>query len=62
MARDTVGTMLQSFEAVKQAIGLDIPQMIKDVSTGGLVGRQAEREGTQENLEKTEKMDATENQ
>ena len=62
MARDTAGTMLQSFEAVKQAVGLDIPQMIKDVSTGGLVGRQAEREGTQENLEKTEKMDATENQ
>ena len=54
--------MLQSFEAVKQAVGLDIPQMIKDVSTGGLVGRQAKREGTQENLEKPEKMDATENQ
>lgn len=62
MARDTAGTMLQSFEAVKQAVGLDIPQMIKDVSTGGLVGRRAKREGTQENLEKTEKMDATENQ
>ena len=62
MARDTAGTMLQSFEAVKQAVGLDIPQMIKDVSTGGLVGRQAKREGTQENLEKPEKMDATENQ
>lgn len=55
MARDTAGTMLQSFEAVKQAVGLDIPQMIKDVSTGGLVGRQAKREETQENLEKTEK-------
>ena len=62
MARDTAGTMLQSFEAVKQAVGLDIPQMIKDVSTGGLVGRQAKREETQENLEKPEKMDATENQ
>lgn len=62
MARDTAGTMLQSFEAVKQAVGLDIPQMIKDVSTAGLVGRQTKREETQENLEKPEKMDATENQ
>ena len=40
MARDTAGTMLQSFEAVKQAVGLDIPQIIKDVSKGGLVGKQ----------------------
>ena len=38
MARDTAGTMLQTFEAVKQAVGLDIPKMLKDVSTGGLVG------------------------
>ena len=42
MAKDTAGVMLQSFEAVKQAVGLDIPQMLKDVSTGGLVGK-AER-------------------
>ena len=41
MARDTAGTMLQSFEAIKQAVGLDIPRMLKDVSTGGLVGRAA---------------------
>lgn len=41
MARDTAGTMLQTFEAVKQAVGLDIPQMLKDVSTGGLVGKAA---------------------
>ena len=41
MARDTAGTMLQSFEAIKQAVGLDIPKMLKDVSTGGLVGRAA---------------------
>lgn len=39
MARDTAGTMLQTFEAVKGAVGLDIPAMLKDVSTGGLVGR-----------------------
>ena len=39
MARDTAGTMLQSFEAIKEAVGLDIPRMLKDVSTGGLVGR-----------------------
>ena len=40
MARDTAGTMLQSFEAIKQAVGLDIPQILKDVSKGGLVGKQ----------------------
>lgn len=45
MARDTAGTMLQTFEAVKQAVGLDIPQMLKDVSTGGLVGKAAKPEG-----------------
>ena len=39
MARDTAGTMLQTFEAVKDAVGLDIPQMLRDVSTGGLVGK-----------------------
>ena len=39
MARDTAGTMMQTFEAVKQAVGLDIPQMLRDVSTGGLVGK-----------------------
>ena len=43
MARDTAGTMLQTFEAVKQAVGLDIPKMLKDVSTGGLVGKAAEQ-------------------
>lgn len=41
MARDTAGTMLQTFEAVKHAVGLDIPQMLRDVSTGGLVGKAA---------------------
>ncbi|MDO4867117.1 MAG: flotillin domain-containing protein, partial [Clostridia bacterium] len=44
MARDTAGTMLQSFEAVKQAVGLDIPKMLRDVTTGGLVGRAAAQE------------------
>ena len=39
MARDTAGTMLQTFEAVKNAVGLDIPKAIQDVTTGGLVGR-----------------------
>lgn len=41
MARDTAGTMLQTFEAVKDAVGLDIPRAIRDVTTGGLVGRAA---------------------
>ena len=41
MARDTAGTMLQTFEAVKDAVGLDIPKAIRDVTTGGLVGRAA---------------------
>lgn len=39
MAKDTAGTMLQTFEAIKDAVGLDIPRMLKDVSTGGLVGK-----------------------
>lgn len=42
MARDTAGTMLQSFEAIKDAVGLDIPRMLKDVTTGGLVGKAAQ--------------------
>ena len=41
MARDTAGTMLQTFEAVKDAVGLDIPGTIRDVTTGGLVGKAA---------------------
>ena len=39
MARDTAGTMLQTFEAVKEAVGLDIPKAIRDVTTGGLIGK-----------------------
>lgn len=42
MARDTAGTMLQTFEAVKDTVGLDIPKMLKDVTTGGLVGKAVE--------------------
>ena len=36
--------MIQTFEAVKQAVGLDIPQMLKDATTGGLVGKAAAEE------------------
>ncbi len=40
LTRDLSGSMMQSFEAVKAATSLDIPQMLKTVATGGLVGRQ----------------------
>ena len=39
MAHDTAGTLLQTFEAVKNTVGMDIPKMLKDISTGGLVGK-----------------------
>ena len=42
MARDTAGTMLQTFEAVKEAVGLDIPKAIRNVTTGGLIGKAAQ--------------------
>ena len=42
MARDTTGTMLQTFEAVKESVGIDIPKMLRDVTTGGLIGKAAE--------------------
>ena len=48
MARDTAGTMLQTFEAVKQTVGLDIPQMLKNVTTGGLIGKAAADEDKEE--------------
>ena len=41
MTRDTTGAMLQTFEAVKESVGLDIPKMLRDVTTGGLIGRAA---------------------
>ena len=43
MAKDTAGTMLQTFEAIKQAVGLDIPKMLRDATTGGLVGKAEDR-------------------
>ena len=43
MAKDTAGTMLQTFEAIKQAVGLDIPKMLRDTTTGGLVGKAEDR-------------------
>ena len=42
MAKDVSGTMLQTFESVKEAVGIDIPKMLKDVTTGGLFGKAAE--------------------
>ena len=54
MARDTAGTMLQTFEAVKQAVGLDIPKMLRDVSVGGLVGKAAAENEADSNEQKEE--------
>ena len=48
---DTAGTMLQTFEAVKDAVGLDIPRMLRDVTTGGLVGRAAAEDAPAANHE-----------
>ena len=48
MARDTAGTMLQTFEAVKEAVGLDIPKAIRDVTTGGLIGKAAQENEKEE--------------
>lgn len=42
LTRDMTGSMMQVFEAMKAATGMDIPQMLKTVSKGGLVGRQVE--------------------
>ena len=42
MTRDVTGSMLQTFEAMKNAVGVDVPKMLRDVTTGGLVGRAAE--------------------
>ena len=39
LTRDVTGSMMQTFEAMEGAVGLDIPKMLKDISTGGLVGR-----------------------
>ena len=37
--RDVSGSMMQTFEALKAATGLDIPEMVKSISEGGLVGK-----------------------
>jgi len=39
MAKDVSGAMLQTFESVKEAVGVDIPKMLRDITTGGLVGK-----------------------
>ena len=39
LTRDVTGSMLQTFEAMKSSVGLDIPKMLQTISTGGLVGR-----------------------
>lgn len=39
LTRDMTGSMMQTFEAMKDAVGIDIPKILKDISTGGLVGR-----------------------
>ena len=41
MAKDISGAMLQNFESIKEAVGVDIPKMLKDITTGGLVGKAA---------------------
>lgn len=42
LTRDVTGSMLQTFEAMKSSVGLDIPSLLKTVATGGLVGRSVE--------------------
>ena len=39
LTRDMTGSMLQTFEAMKASVGLDVPKLIRDVANGGLVGR-----------------------
>ena len=41
--RDATGSMLQTFEAMKSAVGIDIPRMLRDVTTGGLIGQGLEK-------------------
>lgn len=41
LTRDVTGSMLQTFEAMKESVGVDIPKMLRDVTTGGLIGRAA---------------------
>ena len=58
-----IDNMLQSFEAIKEAVGLDIPKMLKDVSTGGLVGKcqspiPADSKGTTDNGQRADGKNA----
>lgn len=39
LTRDITGSMMQTFEALKSSVGLDIPKMLKEISTGGLIGK-----------------------
>ena len=50
LTRDMIGSMMQSFEAIKAATNLDIPKMLQMIAAGGLVGQQVKPE-TQENSE-----------
>jgi flotillin len=43
--------MLQTFEALKATVGMDIPKMLRDVTTGGLIGKQAAEVGKVESSE-----------
>lgn len=54
MTRDVAGSMLQTFEAMKSTVGLDIPKMLKDVTTGGLIGKAAQEETEENGQEKAE--------
>ena len=54
LSRDMTGSMMQSFEAMKAATGLDIPAMLKTVATGGLVGKSVEMASSGEQEVKSE--------
>lgn len=51
LTRDVTGSMLQTFEAMKGAVGMDIPKMLRDVTTGGLVGKAAQEKKIEEAAE-----------
>ena len=42
LTRDVIGSMMQSFEAIKAATNLDIPGLLNKVASGGLVGRRVD--------------------
>ena len=44
LTRDMTGSLMQTFEAMKASVGLDIPKLIRDVASGGLVGRAPQAE------------------